>query len=189
MPAITWEDLTKLLTNPTTAYIRNCIRRGEKRTFPNIDRIRLHCLIERTLEAAIETLAQSMDIQETVTSESRESTPEMKPLSRFAGRVPSWLWLDTSSSSPKRKERKKKKKMEEAQSKLSKLELNNAAVSENLDRANVSSLSTNIGLIDELLAKSEKEVTPPGAVDTQPSMKIDDLAMENSSDDSRLGIC
>ncbi|CDF40708.1 unnamed protein product [Chondrus crispus] len=92
MPDVRLSDLTKLLRNPTSESVHGSIRRGEIQTFPFLDRIRLHCLIEQTLDRSVESVATAAKGDETPLS---SSSPRRG--SALFGRVPSWLWLDTRS--------------------------------------------------------------------------------------------
>eukprot|EP00172_Hildenbrandia_rubra_P004252 Plantae.Rhodophyta-Hildenbrandia_rubra.ctg8214.p1 GENE.Plantae.Rhodophyta-Hildenbrandia_rubra.ctg8214~~Plantae.Rhodophyta-Hildenbrandia_rubra.ctg8214.p1 ORF type:complete len:795 (-),score=164.91 Plantae.Rhodophyta-Hildenbrandia_rubra.ctg8214:6482-8866(-) len=149
MPRVSFRDIRRLLTNPTREDVRDCIRRGEQQTFEKIDRIRLHCLIERTLEAAIESVAESMDIQQEVVS---SESPELKPAtSRFAGRVPSWLWLD-SGSSPAQGKKKKGKEIKRKPT----LSRTASASSQKLEGAGPSNKSSSaLDYIENLLPKHD----------------------------------
>lgn len=92
MPDVRLSDLTKLLRNPTPESVHGFIRRGEVQTFPFLDRIRLHCLVEQTLDTSVEFVATAARGDETPHS---PSSPRRG--SALFGRVPSWLWLDTRS--------------------------------------------------------------------------------------------
>lgn len=92
MPDVRLSDLTKLLRNPSRESVHGFIRRGELQTFPFLDRIRLHCLIEQTLDNSVEFVAAAGKGDETPHS---PSSPRRG--SALFGRVPSWLWLDTRS--------------------------------------------------------------------------------------------
>ena len=91
MPDVRWSDLTRLLRNPTVETVLGFIKRGEIQTFPFLDRIRLHCQVEQTLDAAVEHVAKSARKANTFSR-----SPSNRGNSLF-GRVPSWLWLDTRS--------------------------------------------------------------------------------------------
>eukprot|EP00178_Gracilaria_changii_P013940 TRINITY_DN3933_c0_g1_i1.p1 TRINITY_DN3933_c0_g1~~TRINITY_DN3933_c0_g1_i1.p1 ORF type:complete len:907 (+),score=123.19 TRINITY_DN3933_c0_g1_i1:5504-8224(+) len=91
MPDVRLFDLRGLLRNPSTETVKDYVRRGEMQTFPFVDRIRLHCLIERTLDKSVEEVATSArgdDADETHARGLRRG---------LFGRVPSWLWFDTRS--------------------------------------------------------------------------------------------
>lgn len=92
MPDIRVSDLTRLLSNPTSESIQGFIRRGEVHTFPFMDRIRLHCLIEQTLDRSVESVAAAAKGDGTPHS---PSSPRRR--NSLFGRVPSWLWLDARS--------------------------------------------------------------------------------------------
>lgn len=92
MPDVRLSDLTKLLRNPTAESVQGFIRRGEIQTFPFLDRIRLHCLIEQTLDKSVEYVATAAKGDETPPSPSSPSRGNL-----LFGRVPSWLWLDARS--------------------------------------------------------------------------------------------
>lgn len=95
MPEVRFSDLGRLLSNPTADAVLDYIRRGEIHTFPYLDRIRLHCLIERTLDQSVEYVATMARGDE----ESAHETTTSRRQGLF-GRVPSWLWFDTRSLLP-----------------------------------------------------------------------------------------
>lgn len=111
MPEIHPSDLRRLLCNPTLESVKDTIRRGEKQTFPFLDRIRRQCIIEKALDASVEHVARmhrgedgistSSSVENASTAASTEqSTRKSKRLKRgnsLFGRVPSWLWLDATS--------------------------------------------------------------------------------------------
>ncbi|CAN8068376.1 unnamed protein product, partial [Agarophyton chilense] len=90
MPDVRLLDLKGLLRNPTTESVRDYARRGELHTFPYVDRIRLHCLIERTLDKTVEIVA-------TAARGEADGSQERGTRRGLFGRVPSWLWFDTRS--------------------------------------------------------------------------------------------
>lgn len=92
MPDVRLVDLTRLLRNPTSQSVVEYLRRGEMQTFPYLDRIRLHCLIERTLDQYVEYVA-TMERDEECNREEKAT----RESSRLFTRVPSWLWFDTRS--------------------------------------------------------------------------------------------
>ncbi|PXF47544.1 Triacylglycerol lipase SDP1 [Gracilariopsis chorda] len=95
MPEVRLSDLGRLLSNPTRDAVLDYIRRGEIHAFPYLDRIRLHCLIERTLDQSVEYVA-------TMARSDEETAHETTTSRRYGlfGRVPSWLWFDTRSLLP-----------------------------------------------------------------------------------------
>lgn len=94
MPDVRISDLTKLLKNPTADSVMGFVRRGEIQSFPFLDRIRLHCLIEKTLDKSVEYVATMTHGGDQIQASS------LKKGSTFVGRAPSWLWLDTRSIVP-----------------------------------------------------------------------------------------
>ena len=99
MPDIRLMDLQNLLQNPTPESIKGTVRRGEVQTFPFIDRIRQHCLIEQTLETAVECVATMAHevVDNKPEAVSKKATAQRTPV---FGRVPDWLWTDTRSMPP-----------------------------------------------------------------------------------------
>lgn len=96
MPDVRLADLLNLLRNPTPESIMGTLRRGEIQTFPFLDRIRLHCLIEQTLDTSVECVATMA--QASIRSDNQTVTPSSSAQGNsLFGRVPSWLWLDTRS--------------------------------------------------------------------------------------------
>eukprot|EP00184_Porphyridium_aerugineum_P000062 CAMPEP_0184706980 /NCGR_PEP_ID=MMETSP0313-20130426/37037_1 /TAXON_ID=2792 /ORGANISM="Porphyridium aerugineum, Strain SAG 1380-2" /LENGTH=1034 /DNA_ID=CAMNT_0027168549 /DNA_START=453 /DNA_END=3557 /DNA_ORIENTATION=+ len=61
LPDVHLRDWLNLFRNPTQNMVKECIRRGEQITYPKIDEIRHHCLIEMTLQDCIDRLVRSED--------------------------------------------------------------------------------------------------------------------------------
>ncbi|KAH0536940.1 hypothetical protein GP486_008853, partial [Trichoglossum hirsutum] len=55
-PEISYADLPRMLRNPTTEFILDAMRRGERATWPKLSRIRNHCAIELALDDAVQRL-------------------------------------------------------------------------------------------------------------------------------------
>jgi len=83
-PEIQFRDWLRLFSHADMNELQDAIKRGEQMTFPKLDMIRNHCLIELTLQKCLDRLIRKQN-----------STPEQK--SRFIRRVPSWLWNDYGS--------------------------------------------------------------------------------------------
>jgi TAG lipase / steryl ester hydrolase / phospholipase A2 / LPA acyltransferase len=99
MPEVNLRDLMRLFKNPTKADVRDYLIRGERQAFVELDRLRLHCLIERTLDGCIEAAAQ---VKGKDHASSRKATLSLKERNLEIGRqsfdrVPSWLWAESSS--------------------------------------------------------------------------------------------
>lgn len=109
MPEISPSDLRRLLCNPTLETVKDSIRRGEKHTFPFLDRIRRQCIIEKALDASVEHVARiqrgehNADAAAATAASSgddghaAENSRGYKRGNSLFGRVPSWLWLDATS--------------------------------------------------------------------------------------------
>jgi predicted acylesterase/phospholipase RssA len=98
MPEVNLRDLMRLFNNPTVADVRDYLIRGERQTFPELDRLRLHCLIERTLDGCVEAAAHSagkanVQKRKSAKASSQHKNPEASTPS--FGRVPSWLWAES----------------------------------------------------------------------------------------------
>lgn len=102
MPEVTMTDISRLFRNPPTETVLYFLRRGELQTFPKLDRVRLHCLIERSLEACVDHVAGRKPLEERQNSGSAkasaasadEPSGSARSGSPSFGRVPSWLWVD-----------------------------------------------------------------------------------------------
>jgi len=93
MPGLGLSDIIHLFSNPTEEEIHEYIRLGEQYTFPKIDIVRHHTLIELTLDACVERVGKQLfDLSFGSSSHHRNGGD-----SRFGWtrRAPSWLWLDT----------------------------------------------------------------------------------------------
>jgi TAG lipase / steryl ester hydrolase / phospholipase A2 / LPA acyltransferase len=100
MPEVNLRDLAQLFRNPTTKTIREFLRRGELQTFPKLDRVRLQCLIERTLDVCVDVVARA-SIDDVVHQRDVQApgnhgdSAVLVPEQPSFGRVPSWLWVDS----------------------------------------------------------------------------------------------
>ncbi len=108
MPDVSLTDLLRLLRNPNVRTLKHCIERGERQTFPFLDRIRRQCVIEKALDASVEHVARTSSKRSevpvlagtaaaTAAATVSAGTPSIKRGNSFFGRVPSWLWLDAGS--------------------------------------------------------------------------------------------
>eukprot|EP00871_Galdieria_phlegrea_P005311 jgi/Galph1/5781/GphlegSOOS_G4513.1 len=91
MPELGLSDILGLFSNPTEQEIQEYIRRGEEYTFPKIDMVRHHTLIELTLDACVERVGtQLFNLS---FGSTKKLSNDARPL--WTRRAPSWLWLDT----------------------------------------------------------------------------------------------
>ncbi|GJD09851.1 Triacylglycerol lipase SDP1L [Galdieria sulphuraria] len=91
MPGLGLSDIIHLFSNPTEEEIQEYIRLGEYYTFPKIDVVRHHTLIELTLDACVERVGKQLfDLS---FSSSHRSGGDSR--TGWTRRAPSWLWLDT----------------------------------------------------------------------------------------------
>lgn len=91
MPGLGLADIIHLFSNPTEAEIHEYIRLGEHYTFPKIDVVRHHTLIELTLDACVERVGKQL-FDLSFGSSYRSGGDSRKGWTR---RAPSWLWLDS----------------------------------------------------------------------------------------------
>lgn len=99
MPDVRLADLANLLSNPSLDTVWRYARRGEVQTFPFVERIRIQCVVERTLDAAVEQVALQAkgQVHETVEMNNERYMTRRESSRRLSARVPSWLWLDARS--------------------------------------------------------------------------------------------
>ncbi|KAA0157242.1 hypothetical protein FNF29_00594 [Cafeteria roenbergensis] len=62
MPPLGPEDFAKLLENPSQERVRAAILTGQRMTWPHIPWVRVHCLIEATLEACVRRLRRRLRV-------------------------------------------------------------------------------------------------------------------------------
>lgn len=109
MPEVNGSDIGGLFSNPDVALVREFLRRGERQTFPKLDRVRQQCLVERTLDACVDIMARTAKIERKDSSpgvvgsrdfdDDRLLVPEIDvPSIESLGRVPSWLWADSPAT-------------------------------------------------------------------------------------------
>lgn len=55
---VTPRDLAGPFCSPTISVIRNLLARCDCRTFPNLDRVCVQCVVERTVDACVEAVAR-----------------------------------------------------------------------------------------------------------------------------------
>ncbi|GJQ12040.1 hypothetical protein GpartN1_g5508.t1 [Galdieria partita] len=91
MPGLGLSDIIHLFSNPTEEEIQEYIRLGEQYTFPKIDMVRHHTLIELTLDACVERVGKQL-FDLSFGSSHRNGGDSRAGWTR---RAPSWLWLDT----------------------------------------------------------------------------------------------
>lgn len=60
MPRIGWVDVTQLLSNPSTDRLRHAVLEGRRMTWPHITWLRMHCLVEFTLEQCVHELRERL---------------------------------------------------------------------------------------------------------------------------------
>jgi TAG lipase/steryl ester hydrolase/phospholipase A2/LPA acyltransferase len=56
LPAISYKDMSKILTNPTSEFMLQACLSGERATWPRLSRIKNRCAVELELDAAVQTL-------------------------------------------------------------------------------------------------------------------------------------
>jgi TAG lipase/steryl ester hydrolase/phospholipase A2/LPA acyltransferase len=56
LPEIPYEDVSRLLKNPTAEFMNQTCLHGERATWPELSRIRTCCAVELELDAAVQTL-------------------------------------------------------------------------------------------------------------------------------------
>jgi TAG lipase / steryl ester hydrolase / phospholipase A2 / LPA acyltransferase len=128
VPEVNGRDLAGLFRNPTAAVVRDFLVRGERQTFPKLDRVRMQCVVERTLDACVEAVARVAKRERGTAAASkagenadahgggcdgeavsdgeggfgtgRNSGARMVDGAKALGRAPSWLWTDSPSHSP-----------------------------------------------------------------------------------------
>lgn len=97
MPEVSFRDLFNLFRNPTTEAVHRFITRGERQTYPNLDRIRLQCLVEKVLDQCADIVADDSNPASSLHRSQRRSVSSavVREDALTSGRAPSWLWLDS----------------------------------------------------------------------------------------------
>lgn len=98
MPEVSFRDLFGLFRNPTPEAVHRFLLRGERQTFPKLDRVRLQCIIERTLDACVDIVArEARHMQKRSMPGCCSLTDDYcrNELQSSFGRAPSWLWVES----------------------------------------------------------------------------------------------
>jgi predicted acylesterase/phospholipase RssA len=83
MPPLGIRDFARLLENPTQERIQEAILTAQRATWPHIPWVRMHCLIEATLQACVSRLRQRWRIK-AAEAESAAATKAIPPNMSFA---------------------------------------------------------------------------------------------------------
>lgn len=107
MPEVNVRDLMGLFTNPTIEVVRDFIQRGERAMFPKLERVRLQCLVERTLDSCVDTVVREEKRMQSVVGPANHRELDVgdeldieQRKHRVLGRVPSWLWVESAGTPP-----------------------------------------------------------------------------------------
>lgn len=60
IPRIGWVDVMQLLSNPSVDRLRHAVLEGRRMTWPHITWLRMHCLVEFTLEQCVHELRERL---------------------------------------------------------------------------------------------------------------------------------
>lgn len=103
MADVSLPDRMKLLVIPALTMKKRCIERGERQTFPFLDRIRRQCIIEQVIDASVELVARASantpgaSVDGILTPTMEGAPRPLKRESSFFEKVLSWMWLDASA--------------------------------------------------------------------------------------------
>jgi len=61
VPAFSWDDYRRLLSNPTPQWIKEAMARSERATWSQLSMIENHCMIELVLDEAVQRLRSELN--------------------------------------------------------------------------------------------------------------------------------